>query len=488
MDIVPRKEANKAMTPKGTVDKEFPEGRSTAEGNPQETGGHRTQCRKESLFSGLERIREAARRDRKVRFSALLHHITVQLLDASYRKLNPKASPGVDDETWSSYGNGLEEKLNDLHRRIHSGAYRAKPARRAYIPKPDGTMRPLGIAALEDKIVQQAVVWILEQIYEEDFLGFSYGFRRGRSQHMALDALYMAIKTQKVNWILEVDIRKFFDNVSHEWMMKFLEHRMSDTRMLRLIAKWLKAGVSEDGEWSKTAVGTPQGAVISPLLANIYLHYVIDLWYRKWRKEQLRGSGIIVRYADDMVMGLQYLNEAEDLMTALKLRLKKFGLEINEEKSRLIEFGNFAIERRQARGKGKPETFEFLGFTHICGKSRKNGKPLIIRRTSKKRMQARLKVIRRQLLWHRHKPIAEQGSWLKQVLRGYFQYHAIPGNGALLKSMRMCVGRAWLRALRRRGQKSKNLNWGFMKTLIGKWLPPVEILHPYPDARFSVKT
>ena len=476
------------MTPEGKVDKESPEGRPTAEGNPQEADGTRTQCREEDPCSGLRRIREAARRDKKVRFSALLHHITVGMLRASYRKLNPKAAPGIDDETWSSYGKGLDGKLKDLHERIHRGAYRAKPARRAYIPKSDGAMRPLGIAALEDKIVQQAVVWILEQIYEEDFLGFSYGFRRGKSQHMALDALYMAIKTQKVNWIVDADIRKFFDNVRHEWLMKFLEHRIADRRMLRLVAKWLKAGVSEDGEWSSTAVGTPQGAVISPLLANIYLHYVLDLWMKKWRKEGLKGTCIIVRYADDVVFGLQYEHEARALMTALKERLGKFGLEINEAKSKLIEFGNYAIERRLARGKGKPETFDFLGFTHICGISRRNGRSLIIRRTSKQRMQARLKAIRQQLLWHRHKPVAEQGSWLKQVLRGYFQYHAIPGNGKLLKAMRMCVARAWLRALRRRGQKGKNLNWVYMKTLIDKWLPPVTIVHPYPDARFSVPT
>ena len=476
------------MTPEGTVDKEHPEGRSTAEGKPQETSGHRTQGREEMPYDGLKRVREAARRDKRVRFSALLHHITVELLKASYKKLNPKASPGVDDETWSSYGNGLEGKLKDLHERIHSGAYRAKPAKRAYIPKPDGTMRPLGIAALEDKIVQQAVVWILEQIYEEVFLGFSYGFRRGRSQHMALDALYVAIKTQRVNWIYDADIRKFFDNVRHEWLMKFLEHRIADKRILRLIAKWLKAGVSEDGEWSNTAVGTPQGAVISPLLANIYLHYVLDLWIRKWRKERLKGKGIIVRYADDVIFGLQYKKEADTLIAALKERLKKFGLEINEEKSKLIEFGNYAIERRSVRGEGKPETFEFLGFVHICGISRNNGRPLIIRRTSKERLQARLKVIRQKLLWHRHKPIAEQGTWLKQVLRGYFQYHAIPGNGRMLKTMRMCVARAWLRALRRRGQKGKGLNWEYMKTLIERWLPPVKILHPYPDARFRVIT
>ncbi|MEI7881729.1 MAG: group II intron reverse transcriptase/maturase [bacterium] len=480
--------ANEAMTPEGKVDEEPSEGRPTAEGNPQEVDGDRTQCRDEDPCIGLKRIREAARRDKKVRFSALLHHITVGMLTASYRKLNPKAAPGIDDETWSSYGEGLEDKLKDLHGRIHRGAYRAKPARRAYIPKPDGTMRPLGIAALEDKIVQQAVVWILEQIYEEDFLGFSYGFRRGRSQHMALDALYVAVKKHKVNWIIDADIRKFFDNVRHEWLMKFLEHRIADRRMLRLVAKWLKAGVSEEGKWSDTAVGTPQGAVISPLLANIYLHYVLDLWVQKWRRERPGGKCIIVRYADDVVFGLQYENEAILLIAELKERLGKFGLEINEEKSKLIEFGNYAIERRLAGGKGKPETFDFLGFTHICGISRKNGKSLIIRRTSKKRMQARLKVIRQQLLWNRHKPIAEQGAWLKQVLRGYFQYHAIPGNGKLLNAMRGCVARAWLRALRRRGQKSKNLNWEYMKPLIKQWLPPVTSLHPYPDARFGVTT
>jgi RNA-directed DNA polymerase len=476
------------MTPEGTVDKESPEGRATAEGNPKESNGNRTQCRKEDLYSGLKRIREAARRDKKVRFSALLHHITVELLRAGYKKLNPKAAPGVDEETWQTYGQGLEEKLTDLHKRIHTGAYRAKPAKRAYIPKPDGTMRPLGIAALEDKIVQQAVVWILEQIYEEYFLGFSYGFRRGKSQHMALDALYMAIKTQRVNWILDADIRKFFDSISHEWMMKFLEHRIADRRMLRLIAKWLKAGVSEEGEWSSTAVGTPQGAVISPLLANIYLHYVLDLWVSRWRQKECAGKCIIVRYADDVVLGFQYRSDARNLIKLLRERLKKFGLELNEEKTKLIEFGKYAIERRVKCGKGKPETFDFLGFTHICGISRNNGRSLILRHTSKKRLQARLTEIRKQLLWHRHKPIPEQGLWLKRVLRGYFQYHAVPGNGRLLNAMRKCVGRAWMRALRRRGQKGRGLNWEYMKKLVARWIPPVKIIHPYPDARFRVIT
>ena len=437
------------------------------------------------LSQGLRRIREAAKKDRTVRFSALLHHLSVDLLRASYKKLNPKATPGVDGVTWKEYGEGLEERLKDLHGRVHRGAYRAKPAKRSYIPKEGGESRPLGIASFEDKLVQQGIVWILEQIYEEDFLGFSYGFRPGRSPHNALDALYMGIKVKKINWILDTDIRKFFDTISHEWLIKFIEHRVSDQRVLRLIKKWLKAGVSEDGKWSSTAEGTPQGAVISPLLANIYLHYVLDLWASRWRKRRAHGDMIIVRYADDAVFGFQYDNDARAFRRELKERLGKFGLKLNEDKTRLIEFGAYAAERRAKRGEGKPETFDFLGFTHISGKSRKNGRFLLKRKTSRKRLHAKMKAIRRILLWHRHKPISKQGEWLRMVLQGYFNYHAIPGNGPALKAMRCDVGRSWLRALRRRGQRDK-ANWEFMKELMAEWLPHTHIRHPYPDERLAV--
>jgi group II intron reverse transcriptase/maturase len=414
--------------------------------------------------------------------------MTVDLLRASYRKLNPKASPGVDGVTWREYGQGLEGRLEDLHGRIHRGAYRARPARRSYIPKNERERRPLGIAALEDKIVQQATVWILEQIYEEDFLGFSYGFRPGRSPHNALDALYMGIKGKKINWILDVDHRKFFDSVRHEWAVRFVEHRVADRRILRLIRKWLKAGVSEDGEWSETTVGTPQGAVISPLLANVYLHYVLDLWVRAWRRRYARGDMIVVRYADDAVFGFQYERDARRFGRALACRLGKFGLSLNGEKTRLIEFGRYAAERRGKRGEGKPETFEFLGFTHISGRSRNNGRFILMRRTSAKRLRAKVRSIRQQLLWHRHAPIPEQGNWLRLVLQGYFNYHAVPGNTRALNALRRETGRAWLRALRRRSQRGRRFNWEQTKELMRQWLPPVKVLHPYPDARFGVIT
>jgi group II intron reverse transcriptase/maturase len=387
--------------------------------------------------------------------------------------------------TWAAYGEGLEGRLKDLHGRVHRGAYRARPARRSYIPKGDGEQRPLGIAALEDKIVQQATAWILEQIYEEDFLNFSHGFRPGRSPHNALDALYMGIKVRKVNWILDTDLRRFFDSVQHDWAVRFVEHRVADQRIIRLLRKWLKAGVSEDGQWSSTAEGTPQGAVISPLLANVYLHYVLDLWVQHWRKHHARGDVIVVRFADDAVFGFQHVSDARAFGQALKERLAKFGLSLNEEKTRLIEFGRYAAERRAERELGKPETFDFLGFTHISGRSRKNGRFILKRKTARKRLHAKMKDIRRQLMWHRHKPISEQGAWLRLVLRGYFNYHAIPGNGPALKAIRSDTGRAWLKALRRRGQRDK-ANWSFMKELMAEWLPPVRIVHPYPDERLAV--
>jgi group II intron reverse transcriptase/maturase len=414
--------------------------------------------------------------------------MTVDLLRASYYKLNPKASAGVDGVTWSEYGEGLEERLEDLHGRIHRGAYRAKPARRSYIPKANGEQRPLGIAAFEDKVVQQAMVWILQPIYETDFRGFSYGFRPGRSPHRALDALYVGIQRKKVNWILDADLRKFFDSMDHDWIMRFVEHRVADPRVLRLLRKWLRAGVSEDGEWSRTTVGTPQGAVISPLLANIYLHYVLDLWVDHWRRHHAHGDVIVVRYADDAVFGFQYENDAQAFQEHLKYRLARFGLSLNAEKTRRIEFGRYAAERRAERGQGKPETFDFLGFTHICGTSRTNGRFLLMRRTSAKRLRAKIRDIRQQLLWHRHAPIPEHGQWLRRVLQGYFRYHGVPGNTRALNSMRREVSRAWLRALRRRSQRGRRLNWDMMKELTSQWLPPATVYHPYPEQRLRVRT
>ncbi len=337
------------------------------------------------VSQGLQRVREAARRDSSLRFTCLLHHVTVELLREAYKALNPKAAPGVDGMTWSEYGKGLEERLRDLYGRVHRGGYRAQPSKRTYIYKDDGRLRPLGIAALEDKIVQLAVVWVLQAIYEEDFLGFSYGFRPGRGQHNALDAVWVAIVQRKVSWVLDADIRGFFGSIVHEWMIKFVEHRIGDKRIVRLIQKWLKAGVSEDGEWSSTVVGTPQGATVSPLLANIYLHYVLDLWVEAWRKRPARGEVYIVRYADDFVMGFQYRSDAEAFQRVLEVRMRKFGLELNTEKTRLIEFGRFAAETRAKRGNGKPETFDFLGFTHICARRRKDGRFTVRRKTIAKR-------------------------------------------------------------------------------------------------------
>lgn len=440
----------------------------------------------ENLLSGLERVREAARKNSPERFTALLHHVTVDLLRKAYYKLNPKAAPGVDEVTWKEYGQGVEERLADLHERVHSGRYRAKPSKRIYLPKPDGKQRPIGIAAMEDKIVQQAVGWVLEQIYEEDFLGFSYGFRPGRSAHGALDAIWVAITQRKVNWVVDADVRSFFDNLNHGWMKKFLEHRIGDRRILRLIQKWLRAGVSEEGEWSETVVGTPQGAVISPLLANIYLHYVLDLWVQRWRKQEAKGEVIMVRYADDFILGFQYREEAERFLDALKARMQQFGLEIHSEKTRLIEFGRFAMANRERRGEGKPETFEFLGFTHI-GALTRNGRFTVKRLSMAKRLRRKIQEVSGKLREIRHAPVPEQGHWLRQVIQGYFNYHAIPGNRRALDAFRTLLARAWFRSLRTRSQKARHLTWDRMQVVISRWLPKPRILHPYPNQRLCVQ-
>src|SRR5208283_4696305 len=380
------------------------EGSCSTKGNTEEAHTRRTQGRGR-VSQGLGGVREAARRDQKQKFTALLHHVTTDLLRDSYYSLKRAAAPGVDGVTWQQYGEGVEERLQDLHERIHRGAYRAQPSRRTYIPKADGRQRPLGIAALEDKIVKQAVVTILNQIYEVDFQGFSYGFRPGRGPHQALDALTVGIQRKRVNWVLDADIRGFFDNMSHEWTMKFIQHRVADRRMLRLIQKWLKAGVSEDGQWSETKLGTPQGAVVSPLLANVYLHYVFDLWAEAWRKKVAKGEVIVVRYADDAVLGFQHREDAERFLKQLQERMGKFGLELHPEKTRLIEFGRYATERRAKRGEGKPETFDFLGFTHICGTSQPKGYFTVRRKTIGKRMAAKLKEMHAELRRRMHATI-----------------------------------------------------------------------------------
>ena len=435
------------------------------------------------VSQGLAGVRKAAKEHQEIKFTALLHHLTVDLLRESFYALKRKAAPGVDGQTWQEYETGLEGRLVDLHSRVHRGAYRAKPSRRVYIPKADGRERPLGVAALEDKIVQQAVVTILNAIYEEDFLGFSYGFRPGRSQHQALDALSYALTVKHVNYVLDADIRGFFDSISPEWMLRFVQHRVADCRILRLIQKWLKAGVMEEGQWSETEIGTPQGAVVSPLLANIYLHYVFDLWVQAWRKNHARGDVVVVRYADDTVLGFQSQTEADRFLEDFRERLGKFGLELHPDKTRRIEFGPFAELYRKRRGEGKPETFDFLGFTHISGKNRR-GQFTVKRKTISKRLRGKLRELKQQLRQRRHAPIAHTGKWLRSVVQGYFNYHAVPGNLDRLRIFRDRLTRLWRTQLRQRSQRYR-LNWDRLHRLALRWLPVPHVLHPWPSERFA---
>jgi group II intron reverse transcriptase/maturase len=439
-----------------------------------------------SVPDALGRVRRVARQDKDVRFTALLHHVDVDRLRAAYFALRPKAAPGVDGVTWHEYGLELEDNLKDLHARVHRGSYRARPSRRVYIPKADGRQRPLGIAALEDKILQRAVVEVLNCIYEADFLGFSYGFRPGRSPHHALDALATGIRRKKVNFVLDADIRGFYDAIDHGWMLRFLEHRIADRRVLRLIRKWLKAGVIEDGEWSETSEGAAQGASVSPLLSNVYLHYVFDLWADQWRRRHARGDVVIVRFADDYVVGFEHRDEAERFLADLRGRLAEFGLGLAAEKTRLIEFGRFAAERRRARGLGKPETFQFLGFTHICGKTR-SGRFQLKRITDKKRMRAKLHKVKAECRRRMHLPVPEQGQWLGAVVRGHLNYYAVPGNIKAVNGFRFQATRHWYQALRRRSQKPGDLDWERMGRLARRWLPPAKIMHPWPDQRFDAR-
>jgi group II intron reverse transcriptase/maturase len=415
-----------------------------------------------------------------------MHHLTAELLRESYGALKRTAAAGVDDVTWQEYGEGLESRIMDLHDRVQSGRYRAKPSKRVWLPKPDGRHRPIGIAALEDKIVQQGVVWVLNQIYEKDFHGFSYGFRPERSPHNALDAIWVGITQRKVNWVLEADIKSFYDTINHTWLMEFLERRIADPRMLRLIRKWLRAGVSEDGEWSRTEVGTPQGSVISPLLSNIYLHYVLDQWVAEWRKNKAIGEVIIVRYADDFVMGFQYRREAERFLGEMKERFDRYGLEIHREKTRLIEFGRFAEANRAERGEGKPETFDFLGFTHICSRTQKGNRFTIRRKTIAKRLRTKLKEVREAIIRRRHEPVPVLGKWLRSVIQGHLNYFAVPGNRKAVDRFRTESNRTWLFALRRRSQKSRNLTWDRIKRLIKTWIPTAKTQHPFPNQRLCV--
>jgi group II intron reverse transcriptase/maturase len=460
------------------------EGRGPAKGNADsETRPGRRAG--QGASSELDRVREVARKDRNTRFTALLHHVSVERLHAAYRALSPKAASGVDGVTWEAYGQNLEANLRDLHARLHRGAYRAKPSRRVQIPKADGRQRPLAIAALEDKILQRAVVEVLGAIYEQDFLGFSYGFRPGRSPHHALDALAVGIKTKKVNWVLDADLREAFTSLDHRWLVRFLEHRIADQRVLRLIQKWLNAGVIEEGSWTPQK-GVPQGASASPLLANVYLHYVFDLWVHQWRRRHAHGDVIVVRFADDTVVGFEHRDDAERFHSDLRERLARFALELNAEKTRLIEFGRFAAERRARRGEGKPETFEFLGFTHICAKTQA-GRFQLKRVTSKKRMRAKLSEVKTELRRRMHLPVPEQGAWLGSVVRGHLAYFAVPDNNDAIKTFRHQVGWHWLRALRARSQRH-SLPWKRMGRLIDRWLPPARITHPWPEQRFAATT
>lgn len=464
---------------------ESAERRAVAKGNPAQAPASGTQGPQPALRA-LERVREAARRDATQRFTNLLHHITADLLGYAYRTLRREAAAGVDAVTWKEYGEGLDERLADLKDRIHSGRYRAKPSKREWIPKPDGRQRPIGITTVEDKIVQKALVLVLEQIYEEDFLGFSYGFRPGRSPHDALDAVYVAISKRKVNWVLDADIRGFFDAIDHTWLMKFVEYRIADPRVLRLIRNFLRAGVSEDGQWSRTEVGTPQGAVISPLLANIYLHYVLDLWVQKWRGHHACGEVYIIRFADDFVLGFQHRTDAGRFRAELEARLAQFGLALHGEKTRLIEFGRFAATDRKKRGAGKPETFDFLGFTHYCTRRRSDGSFTVRRKTSARKLRSTLAEIRRKLRRMRHQPLPVQGRWVQAVLRGHANYFAVPGNYRAVRSFLREVTRAWLCALRRRSQKGRTLTWARFVRQTERWIPRVCIVHPYPDQRLRV--
>jgi RNA-directed DNA polymerase len=461
------------------------EGRRQAEGNAGPQNTLRTQSR-EGMSSARDRIRQAARSDRRRRFTALLHHVyDIEALREAYFGLKRDAAAGVDGETWRTYGEQLEGHLVELSECLRRGAYRAKPVRRVLIPKPDGGQRPLGVTTLEDKLVQRALVMVLNCIYEEDFVGFSYGFRPERGPHDALDALYVGIKRMKVNWVLDADIRGYFDAISHEWLVKFIEHRIADRRVVRLIQKWLNAGVLEDGEWRPSEMGTPQGGGISPLLANVYLHYVFDLWARAWRRHA-KGDVIIVRYADDIIVGFQYEWEARRFWNELRDRFAAFGLELHPEKTRLIEFGRYAAENRKRNGRGKPETFDFLGFTHMCGKTRK-GRFALVRQTVRKRLRTKLREVKETFRWRWHEPIPEVGRWLASILRGHYGYYAVPLNSPALQAFYRQVVWMWKRGLSRRSHKAY-ITWQRMWRIVQRWLPPPRIVHLWPDERLCLPT
>jgi len=480
---VPAKSPNKAGPPAA----EGMEGRGLAKGNLRQQNASRTPSRNGALRA-LERVRQAATRDKKVQFTALLHHVyDIDRLRTAYLALKREAAPGVDGETWRHYGETVEDHLHDLSERLKRGAYRAKPVRRVYLSKEDGRQRPLGVPALEDKIVQRATVEVLNAIYESDFLGFSYGFRPGRRQHHALDALYAGRLTKQVNWVLDIDIRGFFDAIAHGWLVQVVEHRIADRRVVRLIQKWLNAGVLEEGKRTRVEEGTPQGGSASPLLANVYLHYVFDLWVQAWRRKRAHGDVIVVRFADDSVVGFQVKSDAERFWAELAERFRKFGLELHSEKTRLLEFGPYAADSRKKRGLGKPETFNFLGFTHICGSKRSNGRFTVRRQTIRKRLQAKLNAVKAALRRRLHDPVPDVGTWLRAVVGGHIRYYGVPTNSHALHIFRFQVGRLWHRTLSRRSQTGR-VTWDRMRRLIDRWLPPARVCHPYPLRRLGVIT
>jgi RNA-directed DNA polymerase len=474
--VVPANPPNKAAAAEAGEERERAKGNTDGKTRPGRSAGP-------GVPSALDRVRQVAVRDKEARFTALLHHVSLARLCGAYWAIRPKAAPGVDGVTWAAYGQDLEASLQGLHARVQQGRYRASPSRRAYIPKADGRQRPLGIATLEDKIVQRAVAGVLNAVYEADFRGFSYGFRPGRSPHNALDALTAGIYRRNVNWVLDADIRDFFGQLDRDWLRKFLRHRIADERVLRLIDKWLAAGVIEDGTWTQSDKGSPQGASVSPLLANVYLHYVFDLWADWWRKRHARGDVIIVRFADDFTVGFEYREDAERFRDELGGRFAKFGLELHPGKTRLIEFGRRAVRDRAARGEGKPETFSFLGFTHLCATSR-SGRFWVRRKTDSKRVRAKLAEVKAEVRRRRYLPIPDQGRWLAAVVRGHQAYYAVPGNNDAVNAFRHQVTRHWHQALRRRSQKTR-LTWARMDRIATRWLPQTRILHPFPEARFA---
>lgn len=482
--VVPLTSANNDAT---EASAESIEERDSARRNTDTTASDRTQDRTSPSRSSLDSVREAARRDPQLCMTSLLHHVSEEALLEAFYDLKKHAAVGVDEVTWHEYEQSLEDRIVDLHDRIHRGGYRPKPSLRVWIPKADGGKRPLGIAALEDKIVQQAVLWVLNCIYEQDFVNFSYGFRRFRCQHDALDALTTALVTKRVNYVLDADIQGFFDAIDHDRLLEFLSRRIGDRRILRLIRKWLKAGIMEDGEWSETSTGSPQGSVISPLLSNVYLHYVLDQWVQWWRQTHACGDVIIVRYADDFVMGFQHQADAEAFLAALRIRFAEHGLTLHPEKTRLLEFGRFASSNRRRRNEGKPETFDFPGFTHVCGRT-KRGRFIVWRLSIRKRLAATLHkvktLLRKRLNWS----LGDVGRWLRSVATGWLRYHAVPGNSVRIRRFLHSLSRLWLRSLRRRSQRgSRGWTWDRMRGIVNRYLPKPRILHPYPEARLHAK-